>query len=233
MITSGDLEPGERLPSERELADRLQVSRNVIREASKVLEARGLVSIQTGSGVYVADVEPHTFTRSLGLYVQRAQTSVAHIFEVRWILEVETARLAALHASPQHIRDLEGSIAAMNDAVADLDAFAAADIGFHQLLAHASQNPLLAILLDSMTDLLREQSRRASALPDAQQNALDHHRRIFRAVRSRSGVLASQAMRNHLTDGWKYIKLASIEDEGDIGELSSLVPPVPPADATD
>jgi GntR family transcriptional regulator, transcriptional repressor for pyruvate dehydrogenase complex len=231
MVTSGDLKPGERLPSERELADRLQVSRNVIREASKVLEARGLVTIQTGSGVYVADVEPHTFTRSLGLYVQRAQTSVAHVFEVRWILEVETAGLAALNATTQDVAEMEIAIDEAALSIKDLDTFAAKDIHFHQLLASASHNPLLSVLLDTLADVLRDQSSRASALPGAQQNALEHHRKILRAVKSRSSMLASQAMRNHLTDGWKWIKLATVDDDEDIGVLS-LVPPIPPSDVT-
>jgi GntR family transcriptional regulator, transcriptional repressor for pyruvate dehydrogenase complex len=230
MVISGDLNPGDRLASERELADQLKVSRNVIREASKILEARGLVTIQTGSGVYVADVEPHIFTRSLGLYIQRAQTSVAHLFEVRWILEVETAGLAALNATAEHIRDLEITLDETVKAVKDLNTFAAKDIHFHQLLARASQNPLLPILLDSLADPLRDQSSRASALPGAQQNALEHHRKILRGVKSRSSILASQAMRNHLADGWKYIKLATVDDDEDIGDVS-LVPPIPLSDA--
>jgi GntR family transcriptional regulator, transcriptional repressor for pyruvate dehydrogenase complex len=219
MVTNGELASGDRLPSERQLAEQLQVSRNVIREAMVLLEERGVVSVQVGSGVYITDTSTHTVGRSVSLYVQRTQVSIAQLFEIRWILEVENARLSAMNATPEEIAALEETITDMEAHMDDLEKFTTADMRFHHLLASATQNPLLPVLLNTISDLLHEQARIASASQESRENALKHHRNIFRAVRSKSGLLAHGAMAQHLTSGWEYLLKAMKNPEEQIGQM--------------
>lgn len=219
MVTNGELSSGDRLPSERQLAEQLQVSRNVVREAMVLLEERGVVSVQVGSGVYITATSTDAVNRSMSLYIQRTQISIAQLFEIRWILEVENARLAAINAKPEEITLLEETIVEMETQIDDLEKFTTADVRFHQLLAYATQNPLLPVLLDTISDLLHEQARIASASMEARKNALNHHRNIFRAVRSKSSILAHGAMTQHLSSGWEYILKAMKNPEEEIGQM--------------
>ncbi|MCZ7583640.1 MAG: GntR family transcriptional regulator [Deltaproteobacteria bacterium] len=109
-ITEGKLKSGDRLPSERELAEQLQVSRTVVREAVKLLEDRGLISVNVGSGSYVVEMPPKAVSRSISLYVQQRQLSYAHLAAVRRMIEVEIAEMAARNATPEDIKGLEQAV---------------------------------------------------------------------------------------------------------------------------
>jgi GntR family transcriptional repressor for pyruvate dehydrogenase complex len=219
MVTNGELRTGDRLPSERQLAEQLQVSRNVIREATALLEERGVVSIQIGSGIYVSENSSEALNRSVSLFVQRKGITVAQLFEIRWILEVENARLAAFNVTSNELQALEKTIVEMETYADDLQKFTAADIRFHQLLAYATHNPLLPVLLDTISDLLHKQALLATALPGAGANALKHHRNIFRGVRSKSATLARSAMTKHLASAWEYILKVVKNPEEEIGDM--------------
>lgn len=224
MVTRHELRPGDRLPSERQLAEQLQVSRNVIREAIALLKDRGVVSVHTGSGIYISDVSHESVTRSVGVFVQRKQVSVAQLFEIRWILEVENARLAAVKATPEDIHALEQFLAEMEQNIDQLERFTAADMAFHRRLAQASQNPLLPVLFDTMIDLLHKQAMLATAVPGGADSALTHHRNILHAVRAKSSILARGAMSKHLASGWEFLLRAVENPEKELGEMSYLRP---------
>jgi len=219
MVTNLELLPGHKLPSERQLAEQLQVSRNVIREATALLEERGVVSIHVGSGTYVTEASSDALTRSVSLYVQRKRISVAQLFEIRWILEVENARLAASNATPEELEAMEKTIIEMETHPEDLKKFTSADIRFHHLLAYATHNPLLPLLLESIVDLLQAQALIATALPGAEANAIKHHRNIFRAIRSKSSTLARSAMTKHLNSAWEFLLKAVKDPQEEIGEM--------------
>lgn len=219
MVTNNELLPGHKLPSERQLAEQLQVSRNVIREATALLEERGVVSIHIGSGIYISELSSDAITRSVSLYIQRKGISVAQLFEIRWILEVENARLAASNATPEELEAMEKTIVEMETHPDDLKKFTLADIRFHHLLAYATHNPLLPMLLESIIDLLHAQALLATAMPGAEDNAIKHHRNIFRAVRNKSSTLARSAMTKHLASAWEYILKAVKDPQEQIGEM--------------
>lgn len=198
MILQREYELNERLPSERDLAKQLNVSRNVVREAIKLLQERGMVKVQSGSGVYISAQEAETISRSVGLYVQRQNVSVAQVFEVRWILETENARLAAQRATPHDLHLLEACLSRSKDAIEDPSSFTSLDIEFHRLLAVSTGNPVLPLLLDTIVDTLSDHIKRTSNLPGAQENALRHHAAIFDAVRRHNPEEAKAAMVAHL-----------------------------------
>ncbi|GAB1422284.1 FadR/GntR family transcriptional regulator [Anaerolineales bacterium] len=205
MVMDGELKPGERLPAERKLSADLGVSRNIIREALIILEERGIVTINIGSGTYIVEPKAEAVNRSLGVYVQRKKITVGQMFEVRWTLEVENARLAALNISEKQLAQLATSIEKMKASISDLETFTSIDIHFHQLLAHASQNPLFPLYLNTIQEVLHKQAIMATALPNAPQNAINHHENIYEAVKNHNGAAARDAMAAHLESAWDHI----------------------------
>lgn len=220
LIVSGQFTEGERLPSERELAARVGVSRNVIREATKLLQERGLVSILPGSGVYVTEMEPSIISRSVGLYAQRQHVSIAQLYEIRWVLEVQNARLAALKASDAMIEQLEQCLNNSSAHLREPSLFTLLDVDFHLQVATASGNPILPLLLETITDALRAQCRITEQMPGAQENAYGFHRKIFEAVRAKDVDAAGQAMAAHLRSSWEWLLRAIDNPREEIGEMS-------------
>lgn len=223
MVMDGELMPGDRLPSERQLAEKLNVSRTMIREAAALLEERGIVSVQTGSGSYITEATIETVARTFSLYAQRKHVTVAQMFEVRWMLEVENARMAATNILPKQIEQLALALKEMEETKTSLIKFTKADIRFHQMLAYASQNPLFPVLLDTITDMLHEQALLATAVEGSLENALKHHRNIFQAIQNKDAQAARDAMKIHLEDGWEYLLMAVKDPQETIGVMRFVV----------
>ena len=145
-------------PPERDLAEAFGVSRTVVREAVKVLEARGVLETQTGSGLYVREPDSATVSRSLRLYLQLMdQDDIdVRLVEIRRVLEVETAALAAVRATPDERQELRRLCQEMRKH-ADLPrVLAQMDFQFHLLLAEATRNELFGVLLTPLMEQLRE-----------------------------------------------------------------------------
>lgn len=217
MVVSQQYRVGGRLPAERELAEQLGVSRNVLREAIKLLEERGLVEVRMGSGVYVTEIGATQLTRSVTLYVKSQQVSIHHVYQTRWILETQNARLAARQAEEDDIAALRTCIQKSQDRIGQPHLFTPLDIEFHMLLARASQNPVLPLLLETITDALREQCQMTEQLPGAQENALSHHVRILEAVEARDQEAAYEAMDRHIKSGWEWLMRTISNPSDEIG----------------
>lgn len=213
MIVNGELQPGDQLPPEREMAEQLGVSRTVVREAIKTLQQIGLVRVLTGSGTYVSRIEPETVSESIGLLIQQSIVSFDYLTEIRRMLETETAALAAERASPEHIEALEEALGWMEHA-AELDdddpdrieQFIGSDLAFHNVLVEAAQNPLLPILLEPVTGHLLEFRRLTFGVPGGVQNSLSYHRMILEKVKARDSVASREAMREHLANAEKALE---------------------------
>jgi GntR family transcriptional repressor for pyruvate dehydrogenase complex len=199
-ILKGELKPGDQLPTERELAERFGVSRVAVREAIKTLVQTGLVEVQPGRGTFVVDKANYAVRQSLHLAVQMQQNdrSLVNLMQIREILEPEIAALAAEHATPEHIADMQAAIAAMDSAADTPDVYTQADLDFHQAVTSASQNDLIPILIDPVVDLLLEHRRRTFTIDGAPQRAQAHHKRILSAIIAHDPEAARTAMRNHL-----------------------------------
>jgi GntR family transcriptional repressor for pyruvate dehydrogenase complex len=208
LIVQGRLRPGERLPSERELADRFGVSRTVIREAVRSLMAKGLLEVHSGSGMIVGTPTASSIADhfSLLLRLNSEGDPLEYIFDVRHVLEVEIAGRAARQATAADIEAMEYHLQQMADNLEDLEQAAAADVAFHAALAQATQNPLFAILLDSISEIMLEVRRLGFTLSGAPQMILEEHERILQSVK-RGDVDASQAaMSEHLKAGQLLVR---------------------------
>jgi GntR family transcriptional regulator, transcriptional repressor for pyruvate dehydrogenase complex len=198
----GGLEPGDALPSESQLAETLGVSRLSVREATRALEARGLLEIRQGRRPRVAAPSSTLVDDFFKTAVRRDPRALLDLLEVRRALEVHIAALAARRATSGDIADMEMSITAMRASVDELEAFLAADVRFHENLAAASGNRLLGFLIEAFADPLRASRQRSFIGHQARgggiQDVIEQHRTILDAVIARSPKHAAQAMREHL-----------------------------------
>jgi GntR family transcriptional repressor for pyruvate dehydrogenase complex len=201
LIVEGHLEPGTKLPSEAELCKQFNVSRTVIREAVNSLVTKGLVETRQGVGTTVRPFSRDIIVSSLSRFVQAQDGGVLieELHQVRAILELAIARLAALHATDADIAALEEIYHEMNSLQHDHKAFAAKDADFHRMLASATHNRLLVLLLDSIRDLMQEYI--LSTLPhvDIGGQVMPDHRRILDRVVAHDPEGARRAMWEHQT----------------------------------
>src|ERR1700680_3479821 len=160
-VLNGSLKPGDQLPAERELAQRLGVSRTAVREAVKALREKGLVEAYSGRGTFITDGTSQAIRQSLGLMVKIGQPSGSvHLAELRLMLEPQIAALAATRIEEQLLATMREAVVVMDRSLHDPDAYIEADLDFHLAMAEAVENPLILSLLDSIVGLLREQRRR-------------------------------------------------------------------------
>jgi GntR family transcriptional repressor for pyruvate dehydrogenase complex len=210
-IVTRQLPPGERLPSERDLGDKFKVSRTVVREAIRSLAARGLVRVTSGRGVEVNEIGSENVADSMRLLVRgREGLDYGKVNEVRTVLEVQAAGLAAKRAQSQ---DIELLVRICDDhgqslKRGDLAAAAELDFQFHRELTRASGNELLLGMLDSIADVLREVRYQAMTKPHVGEAGLEAHRRILKGVKSGSDAATRRAMAKHLAEAervWKGV----------------------------
>jgi len=186
------------LPSQGELTRQLGVSRTVLREAMKLLEAQGLVTVSQGRRAEVRPAGAHAVIESLGAHLERTDGSLLHLVEVRRPLEGEIAACAAARISPDQLGEAELALGDLH-AAKTLEQQVAADLRFHRVLAVATGNPVFVVLLDTLAGLLKA-SRVHTIGTFGAHAAIEGHRDILRALRQRDPKAARDAMLRHL--GW-------------------------------
>lgn len=196
LIATGELPPGSRLPSERELAQSMSVSRTSLREAMHELENKNLIERRPGRGTRVlertSEVEE---ILALGSSA-RSRDSAA---ELRTVVEPSVAALAAWRATEVNLVQLRDVLARTNpDASAQQSL--ERDLEFHLLLAHATVNPLITALHELMTDWTIELRRHSHATAQGRDHSLRGHREILAAVEAHDAERARRAMTAHLED---------------------------------
>lgn len=200
-ILEGELRIGDRLPTERALAEQFHVSRTAVREAMKILAQKGLVDMRPGRGTIVVDGAREAMENSIGLLMRMKSGEVGSsddLVEVRAILETEIAALAAARATEIEIAAMREAIRVMDESLDDADAFITADNSFHEALAQATQNALILTLLNSIVNLLSEQRKQIFEVDGGPQRGQMHHRRILECVIRRDPASARAAMGAHL-----------------------------------
>lgn len=200
MILDGRLQPGQRLPPERAVSEALGVSRPTVREAIRSLQAMNILESRHGSGTYVASLEVDELLGPLQFVLALAEGGLAHLFEVRLLLEPGAAALAAQRAG-------DDDLAALRDCVgrADLEvpgrpeALLELDTELHDRIVRAARNPLLEHLLAAMSALGRQSRAYTTGLPGVADRTLVEHAAIVDAIASRDPAAARAAMEAHIT----------------------------------
>ncbi|HVB60713.1 MAG TPA: FadR/GntR family transcriptional regulator [Ktedonobacteraceae bacterium] len=198
LILSGELRSGDRLPTERELAEQFHASRTAVREAMKLLEQKGLVDMRPGRGTQVIDGTSAAMRDSLGLMMRVGQAGSVNVVEVREILEPEIAALAAARAVEEHLAAMREAVRIMDESLDDATAFIVADNDFHRALARGCKNILILALVDSIVGLLGEQRKQVFSVEGGPQRGNHHHKLILDAVTRHDEKAARDAMRAHL-----------------------------------
>jgi len=197
FINVQELKPGDRLMSERELAQRLGVSRTSVRQALTALRVGGLVEIRHGDGVYLLR-SPEDVVPSLAEELLQSHAQLPAIMEVREALETQTARLAARRRSEADLDEMRLALREMAAAIEQGDDGAEADRRFHGAITAASHNELLAGLMEQLADVI-DQTRRASlSRPGRPPRSLMAHEQILQAISDHDEDGAARAMRDHL-----------------------------------
>ncbi len=163
MIRAGHLRIDDKIPSERTLAEQFQVSRVVVRESIRHLEARKIIEVLQGSGTYIRRIPPQTLAQNVTFLLELEKSSFVDLMMVRQALEVTAARLAATQATPEELSEIASWALAMRE-VAERPGnekdkyfdYGAKDLGLHRLVARASHNAPLATLLDAILPMLME-----------------------------------------------------------------------------
>ena len=182
LIASGDFIEGDRLPSERALAEMFGISRPAVREALRVLETQGLVSIVPGRGTYVAAPSAADMMGATARVLRGSTATARHVLSARKMLECHTARLAAESATEQDIESMEAAVDAFESA-SDLLERATADLAFHARLSKAAQNPVLHLMFSAIAPHLFDLMLRSTDL-GSEGPAARLHREILEAIRA-------------------------------------------------
>jgi len=198
LIQRDGLKPGDRLPPERELAKQLGISRPSLRSGLGSLISMGVLQSRQGAGTFIVDGPPALDSEPLRLLAELHGFSFDHMFETRSILEVGAAGLAAEHATGEQLATMAEEIAEMFAALKDPQQFLVHDMAFHQAVAAASGNPTLATLMEMVSAILYERRRQTIDRAHDFNEALELHRRVYRAIRSRNPEEAREAMREHI-----------------------------------
>lgn len=209
-IHDAKLEPGAKLPSERELGDQFGVSRTVIREAIRHLAARGVLDVRSGSGATVARIDSSGVTDALALFLGRTGfPDPRKIHEVRELIETQTARLAAQRATDEHLAEIRRTHERLTQVADDPEAAAEADVAFHRAIARATENELFVVLVDSIGDIMMDIRRATVWKPGRVQVGIEHHGRILAALESRDVEATVRAMEDHLVESLQALMSAA------------------------
>lgn len=197
-ILAGTLKPGDMLPSERELANSMNVSRIPVREAMKVLEYLGIVEHIRGRGVFVRQPEPAEILNSLGPMLVGSSSMLADLFEVRLLFEPHAAYLAAMNYTEEDLDRLEESLRHMEASVEYGLAVHKDSFEFHHMVMAASHNSVLLLVSSFLVELQRQSRQSTLRNMDRNREALAHHREIYEKIKARDSYGAADSMRKHL-----------------------------------
>jgi len=191
MIVDGTLRPGDRLPREADLAERLGLSRSSLREAVRALSAMNVLTVRQGDGTYVTGLEPDLLLESMAFLVDlHRDTSVVHLLQIRRLLEPAAAAIAATAMSEEEVARLQSLLDSLPEQP-DLDQLVEADVAFHGAIAASTGNPILCSLLDTIsTRSQRARHWRGLTEAGAIGRTVTEHRRILAAIAARDADAA-------------------------------------------
>jgi GntR family transcriptional repressor for pyruvate dehydrogenase complex len=211
-VKSEGLQAGNRLPPERDLAERLSVSRTSVRQAIVALEVQGLVEVRHGGGTYL--LHDHLEAEPLETMIDRRRR-LPDILDARDAIETKLAALAALRRSDQDLEEIDAALAAMAAAVERGELGVNEDQRFHSAITAAARSPLLAGFMKEIAQSVAETRTESLRQPGRPPKSLEQHRRIAEAIRAGDPGAAAQAMHAHVQTVSNVKLLAWRAENGD------------------
>jgi len=200
FIQEGILKPGDKLPPERELADRLQVSRSSLREAMRALELRGVVVSRPGAGTFISTESLDTLMSIIAFSHAGTKDGLNDIFEVRHLLEPQIAALAAARATQADIQRMEEALEEQEREIGRGETGVVGDTSFHFAMARATQNWALVKVMSTISDILRQSRDQSLETPGRPQRSLASHRHILNMMQQRDVEAARSSMEHHISE---------------------------------
>lgn len=203
LLADGTLRPGDKLTSERELADRLKVSRSSIREAFSALDLMGILESRPGEGTFVRSVPAEEVYKPLALMLLLETKNNYDVLEVRKVLESESAYLAAERVTGENLKKMKKCLLDMEKDIESGSDGEGPDASFHFTIAESTQNKVMEKLMHAISDLVvftmrlsREKMLKKSG---NQEKLYNQHKEIFEAIAAKNPELARTRMCEHLT----------------------------------
>jgi DNA-binding FadR family transcriptional regulator len=206
LIIDHQFATGDRLPAERELAAELAVSRNVLREALKVLTQKGLLTVIPGHGTYIATPSPRVVTESLSVLLQLRHVSLLELCDARLLIEPELAALAAERATDEDIAEAQRCLDRLYETRIDPQAHVEADLAFHSVIAQAANHCVFQSIVEAVRTLVIQSMSLGTQIPRAIDASDGHHRAIFAAIKAHDIEAARAAMWGHMAFIQGYIR---------------------------
>ncbi len=198
LVQEGRLKSGDKLPPERDLAERFKVSRTSVREALRALESVGLIEIRPGEGTFVREISVESLIEPLALVILTQREAVGELFEARRLLEPAIAGLAARRATKEEISEMERILEEQAREVAIGRTGLAQDAAFHAAIASSAHNRAITRIVHALMDLLAQSREESLQIPGRPTRSHQDHRRILEAIQRRDAASAQEAMLDHL-----------------------------------
>ena len=197
QIADGRLKPGDPIPAERLLAETFSVGRSSIREALRMLESRGLIA-GAGHGAFMVAEHGNPLNVSLALLVEMRDGDLRELFEVRKVLEVEMAGLAAERRTEEDVERMRAAIEAMDLGIGSAERYIAGDLEFHQAVVAATGNRIARSMMEAIRDVMRRGLLSIYRIPGSPERSMEQHRQILEAVVAGRPDEARERVRDHL-----------------------------------
>jgi len=199
LIKNNELKPGDKLPPERELAEKLSISRGSLREAFRVLESRGFIKSKPGGGRYIREIRKNGLNNTKNIILSLEKSSILELLEAREIFEVKIAEIAAQRATAEDTELIEQVLNKMNEEeeLKD-DKKTESDTEFHLAIARASHNFVFVNIIKLHLDLLRDTREKTQQIPGRREERWREHQAILQAIKEHDIKKAGEAMLKHL-----------------------------------
>ena len=216
MVKSGALQPGDQLPTERDLAQSLNVSRPSVREAIRGLAILGVVRTVQGGGAYISDLDADALLGPIQFFLSLQDLNVRELYDARSLIESDVARRAAVNIEAASLARLEAILVAQKDCLDNPDAFRASDHAFHEIIWIGSKNAFLKRIGESLNVIGLEFRKRASESPAVLQQSYADHQVLLAALKDRDADAAAKAAERHMQNVYRVtVEQPDMNREGD------------------
>ena len=199
LIKKSELKPGDKLPPERELAEKLSISRGSLREAFRVLESRGLIKSKPGGGRYLREIRKNGYSNTENIILSLEKSSILQLLEAREIFEVKIAEVAAQKATPEDIELIEEALNKINEEEElKHGKETESDTEFHLAIARASRNFVFVNIIKLHLDLLKETRGKTWKITGRREKQYQEHQAILQAIKEHDAKKAGETMLKHL-----------------------------------
>jgi GntR family transcriptional repressor for pyruvate dehydrogenase complex len=204
LVKKSELKPGDKLPPERELAEKLSISRGSLREAFRVLESRGLIKSKPGGGRYIREIRKNGHNSTKNIILSLEKSFILELLEARETFEVKIVEFAAERATAEEVKAIEEVFSRVSeegrteDKDAEDDKKTESDTEFHLAIASASHNFVFVNIIKLHLDLLRDIREKTQQIPGRREKRWREHQAIFQAIKEHNSKKAGEAMLTHL-----------------------------------